>query len=317
MFVKVARFAVVAAAALSLPGTEAFTSPACLARLSVNSPALSLRSGAAPRSVVAGGVRDAKATLSTLLFDCDGVLADTERDGHRVAFNMAFKEAGLKVGEQDMEWGEDLYGRLCEIGGGKERMVGYWDKIGYPGDWDMAAKLHKRKTEIFGDLIQAGKIPLRNGIIELVDEAIAADVRICVCSTSNEKAVQKIVDLMGPERASKIRIFAGDCVPRKKPSPDIYNLARETFAARPEDCVVIEDSRIGLAAALAADMTCIITKSTYTKDEDFEGADHVVDDLLKDNVDLMTCEGLARSTQMEDWGIDRDVNNAGVGRGRW
>lgn len=212
MFVKVARFAVVAAAALSLPGTEAFTSPACLARLSVNSPALSLRSGAAPRSVVAGGVRDAKATLSTLLFDCDGVLADTERDGHRVAFNMAFKEAGLKVGEQDMEWGEDLYGRLCEIGGGKvglyshpqfatpwpstatcgsarksprlcrkrtlaqssyernkpwnlepglppnflprnsttssgtpkqERLIGYLDTIGYHGDWDLAANLHK------------------------------------------------------------------------------------------------------------------------------------------------------------------------------
>ena len=117
MFVKIARV-VVAVAALSLTPAEAFTSPA-LARISTHSPAVALRSGAAPRSVVAGGVRDAKATLSTLIFDCDGVLADTERDGHRVAFNLAFKEAGLKVGDTDMMWGEDLYGRLCEIGGGK------------------------------------------------------------------------------------------------------------------------------------------------------------------------------------------------------
>jgi HAD superfamily hydrolase (TIGR01509 family) len=163
-------------------------------------------------------------------------------------------------------------------------MMGYWDKIGYDGNWDLAVKLHMRKTEIFGELIEAGKIPLRDGIVSLVDEALAADVTIGVCSTSNEKAVQKIVNLMGKERADKITIFAGDCVPRKKPSPDIYNLARETFAVRPEDCVVIEDSGIGLAAAKAADMNCIITKSTYTKDENFDGADHIVDDLKKDNV---------------------------------
>jgi len=259
-----------------------------------------------------------RATLDAIFFDCDGVLADTERDGHRIAFNMAFKEFGLKVGDNDMEWGEELYGKLCEIGGGKERMMGYWQQIGWPGgDWDLAVDLHKRKTQLFQELVDTGKIPLRPGVDKLITEALDNNVRVAVCSTSNEKAVQKIVDLLGPEKSSQIKIFAGDCVPRKKPSPDIYNLAREDYQVRPEDVVVIEDSGIGLAAAKAAEMSCVVTMSTYTRNDDFSEADHIVDDLVSGDVDLTTIEGLATSTQWEDWGVDRDIMNSGVGRGRW
>ena len=56
-------------------------------------------------------------TLEALIFDVDGTLADTERDGHRVAFNQAFAEAGL-----DWHWGVGLYGELLAVTGGKERM---------------------------------------------------------------------------------------------------------------------------------------------------------------------------------------------------
>ena len=221
-----------------------------------------------------------KAKLEAVFFDCDGVLADTERDGHRIAFNLAFEEASLKNGDKLMQWDEELYGKLVEIGGGKERMMGYWESIGFQeGNWELAKMLHERKTQIFKELIAAGKIPLRPGVTRIVDEALAAGVYIGVCSTSNEKAVQQIVDMMGPDRAKEISIFAGDCVPRKKPSPDIYNLAKNFFRVRPEDSVVIEDSRIGLEAAKAADMSCLITKSTYTRNEDFSEADMVVDDL--------------------------------------
>ena len=112
-----------------------------------------------------------KASLGAVLFDCDGVLADTERDGHRISFNLAFKEFGLKVGDKDMEWDVDLYGKLLEIGGGKERMMGYWSEIGWPGgNWDLAKQLHERKTKIFSDLIASGKIPLRPGVLALVDQ---------------------------------------------------------------------------------------------------------------------------------------------------
>ncbi len=101
-----------------------------------------------------------------------------------------------------------------------------------------------------------------------------------MCSTSNEKAVSTLVRvLMGPERAAKFQIFAGDVVQKKKPSPDIYLLAKDTLGLDPRRTVVIEDSEIGLAAAKAAGMKCVVTKSSYTKEEDFAKADRVLDEL--------------------------------------
>ena len=63
----------------------------------------------------------APASLEAILFDCDGVLADTERDGHRISFNIAFQENGI-----DESWDEKRYGKLLEVGGGKERMTAHW-----------------------------------------------------------------------------------------------------------------------------------------------------------------------------------------------
>ena len=60
--------------------------------------------------------------LQALLFDVDGTLADTERDGHRPAFNAAFREFGL-----DWDWNVPLYGKLLAVTGGKERMKHYVD----------------------------------------------------------------------------------------------------------------------------------------------------------------------------------------------
>lgn len=218
---------------------------------------------------------------AALLFDCDGVLVDTERDGHRVSFNDAFTERGLGV-----SWDVDLYGELLKIGGGKERMTAYFNKVGWPERAptsdeerkEFIASLHKRKTELFMALIEKKLLPLRPGVAKLIDQALANGVKVAVCSTSNEKAVSAIVScLLGPERAEKIQIFAGDVVPRKKPDPAIYNLAAQTLGVDPASCVVIEDSDIGVAAAKAAGMKCIVTKSGYTANEDFENADAVFD----------------------------------------
>mmetsp|Transcript_36440 Transcript_36440/g.89762 ORF Transcript_36440/g.89762 Transcript_36440/m.89762 type:complete len:310 (+) Transcript_36440:28-957(+) len=300
--------------ALGAAGASAFSTTSVLPSRGVSQPLCTREA----RSSRPNGVLGTQAALTALLFDCDGVLADTERDGHRIAFNKAFEENNLKIGDQPMVWDEELYGKLVEIGGGKERMVGYWEQIGWDeGSWDLAVELHKRKTQIFQDMISAGEIPLRTGVLRLVDEAIKEKIKIAVCSTSNEKAVAEIVKMMGPERASKIEIFAGDIVERKKPFPDVYELAANTLRVKPEDCLVIEDSRIGLMAAKAAKMSCIVTKSTYTKNEDFKDAELVVDDLDSGNVDITTVGGLTQSTSWEDWGIDKDIQNANVGRGRW
>ncbi|CAK9143494.1 unnamed protein product [Ilex paraguariensis] len=160
---------------------------------------------------------------SALLFDCDGVLVDTEKDGHRISFNDTFAARELGV-----TWDVDLYGELLKIGGGKERMTAYFNKTGWPEKApkseeerkDFIASLHKQKTELFMVLIEKKLLPLRPGVAKLIDQALAKGVKVAVCSTSNEKAVSAIVScLLGPERAKEILIFAGDVVPRKKPDP--------------------------------------------------------------------------------------------------
>ncbi len=217
--------------------------------------------------------------LQAVIFDCDGVLVDTERDGHRVAFNACFRELGWPV-----EWSVERYGQLLTTAGGKERMRRHFDETGWPvppEDRDAAiARAHKVKTDHFMKLIESGGLPLRPGIARLVEQAIDANLTIAVCSTSNERAVQMVVDrMLGAQSASHIRVFAGDVVPRKKPDPAIYRLAAETLGLDAAGCVVIEDSNIGLRAAKAAGMACLVTVSSYTAEEDFSLADRVVSDL--------------------------------------
>jgi len=217
--------------------------------------------------------------LRALLFDCDGVIAETERDGHRAAFNRAFKARGLAI-----EWSEARYGELLATGGGKERLRRHFDETAWPvpepGRDDFIKDLHALKTDLFAELILAGGIPPRPGVLRLMDEALAAGVRLAVCSTADERAVRTVIQvLLGPERGDRIAVFAGDVVAAKKPDPAVYRLAVESLGLDGADCVVIEDSAIGLRAALDAGIACVVTPSGYTRNEDFTGAALVVDGL--------------------------------------
>lgn len=217
--------------------------------------------------------------MQALIFDCDGVLVDTERDGHRVAFNRAFAIRGL-----NREWSIERYGELLTTAGGKERMRRDFDETGWPvpvSERDrLITELHRLKTDLFMGLMESGRLPLRPGVARLVDEAIDANIELAVCSTSNERAVQAVVDVMlGPDRAQHISVFAGDIVSAKKPDPAIYRLAIERLGLDHRRCVVIEDSNNGLRAAHGAGIHCVITTSSYTANEDFTGADLVVPEL--------------------------------------
>ena len=219
--------------------------------------------------------------MKALFFDCDGVLVDTERDGHRVAFNRAFAAAGLAV-----VWDVPLYGRLLTVAGGKERMHHYFETHGWPvvgpaARDDLIRRLHRLKTDLFMAIVESGELPLRAGINRLIDAASSAGLALAVCSTSNERAVTAVVEkLAGPARLAKFAgIFAGDVVAKKKPAPDIYQLAAARLGLAPDGCVVVEDSRNGLTAAVAAGMTCLVTTSAYTLHEDFSGAARVVSEL--------------------------------------
>ena len=240
--------------------------------------------------------------IKALIFDCDGVLVDTERDGHRVGFNRAFAQMGI-----DAEWDVELYGKLLLVAGGKERMRAYFDEYGWPDGADTAeardeliVALHKLKTEITSGLVAEGGLPLRPGIARIVDEAIAAGVRLGVCTTSNPKFIDAVLDLFGPERKAKFDfVHAGDVVAKKKPAPDIYLLALETLGLPAHACMVIEDSRNGLLAARGAGLPTLVTTSTYTVAEDFTGAVKVVPELGDEptvNVRLADLGELAAAT---------------------
>ncbi len=218
--------------------------------------------------------------FKALIFDCDGVLAETERDGHRVAFNRTFADKGFGI-----EWDDVLYKELLKVGGGKERMKHFFDRTSWPaGTTDKDAlirELHKLKTAYYTEIIESGQLPLRPGVARLVDEAVAVGVKLAVCSTSNERSVHAVVEkLLGPARKAKFDvILAGDVVSKKKPDPEIYNLVLQRLDLRANECAVVEDNRNGLLAAKGAQMRCVVTTNGYTQDEDFSEADLVVPEL--------------------------------------
>jgi HAD superfamily hydrolase (TIGR01509 family) len=223
--------------------------------------------------------------MSALIFDCDGVLADTERYGHLPAFNQTFREFGLKL-----EWSEEEYGRKLQIAGGKERMASeltpeFIRANNLPEDPEalagQVAAWHKRKTAIYTEMVAAGKLPPRPGVTRIIRAAQDAGWKMAVASTSAEPSVRAILDnAAGPERAARFdAVLAGDIVAHKKPAPDIYLLALERLGVDPDQALVIEDSRNGLEAAGAAGLRCLVTVNGYTEKEDFSEAILVVSSL--------------------------------------
>ena len=218
-----------------------------------------------------------------LIYDCDGVLGDTEQHGHLPAFNQMWREF-----EVPWAWSVEAYGQKLVIGGGKERMKSLFSDPDFvavfqPPETEeeqtaLIAKWHALKTAIYKESILSGKIPARSGVKRLAEQALGDGWILAVCSTSAKESVEAVLRAtMGAQTAERFSLLlAGDMVKVKKPAPDIYNMAAEQLEVSPGECVVIEDSRNGLVAAHAAGMHCLVTVSGYTHDEDFSEADLVV-----------------------------------------
>lgn len=217
--------------------------------------------------------------LKALLFDVDGTLADTERDGHRVAFNKAFQEAGL-----DWDWTVELYADLLTVTGGKERIRFFLDKYlpdfaPEEGVTDFAARMHKRKTHFYLQMLQDGEIPLRNGAERLIRSARDAGLRLGIATTTTPENVTYLLKAtLGEESIGWFEcIAAGDIVPAKKPAADIYLYALEMMNLQADECLAFEDSENGILSSVAANLKTIVTVNDYTRDHDFSKAALVLD----------------------------------------
>ena len=219
--------------------------------------------------------------LEALLFDVDGTLADTERDGHRVAFNLAFADAGL-----DWDWDAPLYGKLLTVTGGKERIRYYLDNFNTAFKRpealdDFIAGLHKAKTAHYTELLGKGAIPLRPGVERLLNEARDVGLRLAIATTTTPANVEALlVNTLGKDSMDWFEVIAaGDIVPAKKPAPDIYTYALEKMNLTADKGFAFEDSRNGILSAQGADLPVLITVNGYTAEDDFSGAALVLSDM--------------------------------------
>jgi haloacid dehalogenase superfamily, subfamily IA, variant 3 with third motif having DD or ED len=217
--------------------------------------------------------------LRALLFDVDGTLAETERDGHRIAFNQAFAEAGL-----DWNWDEALYGRLLKVTGGRERITAYArdhhpDWLAKPDAEARVAALHQSKNAHYARRVQNGEMQLRSGLVDLLDAARAAGLRLAVVTTTSRANLDELLEatLDAPRRAAFELAIVGEDVAVKKPDPECYHLALQRLGVDAQETLAFEDSRNGLLSAMAAGIPTLIVRSFYFGHESFDGAVAVVD----------------------------------------
>jgi beta-phosphoglucomutase-like phosphatase (HAD superfamily) len=219
-------------------------------------------------------------TFDALIFDVDGTLADTE-ELHRQAFNEAFFACGV-----DWRWGPALYSDLLQITGGKERIANYISRQQLPAAERgrlirLIPQLHAAKTRLYQELVALGHLRPRAGVLRLMMEARSAGLQLAIASTTSPVNVESLLlSSFGGDALEWFSVIAtGDVVAKKKPAPDIYNLALERLGMAPQRAIAFEDSAIGVRSAKAAGLFTVATPSLWTIGQDFSDADLVLTSL--------------------------------------
>lgn len=205
--------------------------------------------------------------LQALLWDVDGTLAETERDGHRRAFNRAFADQGVPL-----HWDAQGYGAWLTVAGGRERIGAALRQLeGHDPDPARLEALQAGKQRHYAALMAAGGLELRPGVAALIQEAAAAGLRQAIVTTSGRVAVQALAQGLLGDLAEAFELWVcGDDVSGKKPDPEAYTLALQQLGLPPGKALAIEDSPAGLAAAVAAGVPCALTLSHYGGAEPLE-----------------------------------------------
>ena len=212
-------------------------------------------------------------TLEAVIVDLDGTLVDSERDGHRVAFNRAFEELGLPD-----RWEPAYYGELLHTTGGLRRIDQHLAARGMPYNEreHIVPQLHARKTEVFRAMVHEGLLEARPGVHRFLDDLARDGLRLAVATTGTKDGVIPLLDgLFGADRFEVV--VTRDEAPALKPDPSAYFEALEGLALSPNAAIAVEDSRNGLLAAAGASLRCVVVVNSYTNEHDLSAADLILD----------------------------------------
>lgn len=150
-----------------------------------------------------------------LFIECDGALLDAHNSGHRVAFNQAF----IDIGYNCVDWTPKIYNDLIRLGDGTgEGLIRiYYEMMGWPmmlptkERQAFTKKVHAEKCRVMAQMAAKGEIPLRPGVAEFIDEALAEGVKIgvitCTASAPEDSLLSSAMLNLGPSRASKLQIL--------------------------------------------------------------------------------------------------------------
>ncbi|MGE5532279.1 MAG: HAD family hydrolase [Bacteroidota bacterium] len=205
-----------------------------------------------------------------LIFDVDGVVADTEALNARASVLMFQELYGVSVQAADFQ---------PFIGTGDERYVeGVVEQYGVQIDTQAAID---RRAENFFKLLQDEPLPAAPGVLEIVQDARQdPEVKLAI-ATSGQKAKQfPVIEGAGLKLEWFDAVITGDDVDRKKPDPQIYLRTAERLGLAPDRCIVFEDAPAGVEAAKAAGMACVAVMTSAPAVE-LQAADVVVESLAE------------------------------------
>jgi len=215
-------------------------------------------------------------TLRGAIFDCDGLLADTETPDYD-AWRLLYNEHGLTLDVRD-------WAKLIGVAKGHE--LADWHRalaeVAGP-NYDRAAVQARRQAHYAAAIARLVPMP---GAVALLDALADAGVPCAVASNSDRGWVDRVLGITG--LAGRFAALAtADEVAHPKPAPDVYRLAARRLGAAPAECAAFEDSPRGLAAAHAAGMVTVAVPTALTRHLDWAQAHHLVESLEAVSVPML------------------------------